>query len=357
MNRQARAVIDFAALQHNFQRVKQLAPSSRIMAVIKADAYGHGMLQVAQALHQADAFAVAQLAEARTLRDAGIDKPLLVFQGFNNLHELEQMAQLDIMPVVHQDWQAGLIEASALSLSIWLKVNTGMGRLGIQPQDVVGIWQRLVAKSSIQLMGLMSHFANADVPTHESNQQQIDCFNQLAEQLGTRTSMANSAGLIAFPEAQGDWVRPGIMLYGASPIAGRSAASLDLRPVMQLGSRLIAINQLKAGECLGYGHLWSCPEDMPVGLVAIGYGDGYPRHATTGTPVSIGGRMVTLLGRVSMDMIAIDLRGVDSVKPGDEVILWGKVPAVDDVAECADTIAYELLCNAGKCRHNHPDSE
>jgi alanine racemase len=200
----------------------------------------------------------------------------------------------------------------------------------------------------------MSHFANADAPEHAINRQQIERFQGLAASLagGSRlgTSLCNSAGLTAFAEAQGDWVRPGIMLYGSSPLLQTSAAELDLHPVMQLNSRLIAINSRRRGDFVGYGSLWQCPEDMPVGVVAIGYGDGYPRHAQQGTPVWIGGQRTRLLGRVSMDMLTIDLRGIEQARCGDEVVLWGAELSVDEVAQHADTIAYQLLCNMGGCR-------
>ncbi|MCW9013956.1 MAG: alanine racemase [Gammaproteobacteria bacterium] len=351
MIRNARASIDLSALQHNFQRVKQLAPSSRVMPVIKADAYGHGMIQVAQCLQQADAFAVAQFGEAMALREAGINHPITVFQGFQNQQQLQLMLEHKIRPAVHQLWQIELIEQlTAGQLSVWLKINSGMGRLGIQQTEAEPAWHRLQQAPVINELGLMSHFANADEPEHPANQQQIACFQQLASQFNAETSLANSAGLIAFSDIQGDWVRPGIMLYGASPFANKTAAELGLQPVMQLTADLLAINLLRKGATIGYGDLWACPEDMPVGIVGVGYGDGYPRHAGTGTPVWINGRETQLLGRVSMDSVAIDLRNIDRPRCGDEVVMWGPELTVDRVAKCADTIAYELLCNASSCR-------
>lgn len=350
MRRVAKAIIDLDTLKHNFQRVKHYAPNSKIMAVIKADAYGHGMIQAAQALDAADAYAVAQLSEAIALRDAGISKPVTVFQGFQTADQLAQMRSLQLRPVVYQAAQVELIEQQDEGdLAVWLKVDTGMGRIGVPVEAATELWHRLKQSRSVTQLGLSSHFANADVPDHESNQKQIDTFNQLAQTLQAETSLANSAGLISFPQAQGDWVRPGIMLYGSSPIAGKTAAELGLKPVMQFQSELIAINHLKKGDCVGYGSLWQCPEDMTVGVVAAGYADGYPRHAQS-APASVNGQPTQIIGRVSMDMISLDLRNVKNPKIGDEVELWGRQVDVDRVAQCSETIAYELLCNASKSR-------
>ena len=353
MKRAAKALIDFGALKHNFQRVKRLAPNSKIMAVIKADAYGHGMLQCAQALADADGFAVANIAEAVLLRDAGVMQAITVFHGFQNTDELMQMQALNLRPVIYQDWQVAMLEQQSLhSLSLWLKVNTGMNRLGVALDQAANIWQRLTKIQGINELGLSSHFANADVPEHESNQRQIKNFTHLSSSLSAQTSMANSAGLISFPDIQGDWVRPGIMLYGASPLKNKSAKDLDLKPVMQLHTRLIAINHLNKGDAIGYGSLWQCPQDMSVGIAAIGYGDGYPRHAKTGTALMVNGQASQLLGCVSMDSISVDLRGIQA-QCGDQVELWGNGVSVDKVAKSSDTIAYELLCNTMLTSHNH----
>lgn len=353
MRRNARAIIDLEALSHNYQRVRQLAPQSKVMAVIKADAYGHGMVQVAKSLSKAgvDGFAVACLTEAMALREAGIEESITVFQGFQDAQQLQQMSLLNLRPVIHQGWQLELLSQLKSKLSIWLKLNSGMGRLGLSVDEIRQHWSLLQQNPQLANIGLFSHFANADQPEHDFNQQQINLFKTLAQALGAKeTSMANSAGLIAFTESQGDWVRPGIMLYGSSPFANKSAQQLGLKPVMQLEAPLLAINQLKEGDSVGYGSLWQCPQDMPVGVVGIGYGDGYPRHADTGTPVWINGCKTQVIGRVSMDMISIDLRNVDQVKPGDPVVLWGREVAVDDVAEHAQTISYELLCHLNTSR-------
>ena len=351
MRRTARASINHDALVHNFNRVKQLAPDSRVMAVIKADAYGHGMVQVAKTLQQADGFAVACIKEALALREAEIQQPVSVFQGFQTAEQLQQCIKHQLRPVIYQQQQIELLEQNTQGrLSVWFKVDTGMGRLGIRPEDVDDCWQRLARCQFVDEVGLMSHYANADDPQHKLNHQQTDFFRQLAARLKVETSMCNSAGLMAFSDMQGDWVRPGIMLYGSSPLLNQSAEQLDLKPVMQLESEIIAINDLKKGDAVGYGGQWVCPEDMPVGVVAIGYGDGYPRHAATGTPVSVNQQQTQLIGRVSMDMISIDLRKLDHVQVGDLVQLWGDRISVDEVARSTGTIGYELLCHASGCR-------
>jgi len=348
--RAASVSIDLAALQHNFQRVKAIRPNSAIMPVIKANAYGHGMVQVARALSQAEAFAVAQLDEALYLRAQGIQQPVTVFQGFANAQQLEQMIELRLRPAISQLWQLDLLAGIQASspLDVWLKLDTGMGRLGIQPHQLAACAQQLSRLSGVREWGLMMHFANADQPEHPANQQQIQCFQALLRQLpGRPISVSSSAAIMADLYPSEDWLRPGIMLYGASPLQHLSAAELDLRPVMSLQASLIAINQLATGHGVGYGGGWVCPEAMPVGIVNIGYGDGYPRHAPSGTPVAVNGQLTQLIGRVSMDSIAIDLRGIDA-SCGDRVELWGSTVPVDEVAARAETIAYELLCNAGR---------
>jgi len=346
-NRAAKVTINLAALQHNFQQVKKYAPDSKIMPVIKANAYGHGMLQVAESLVDADGFAVAQLSEAIALREHGIDKPITIFQGFANSEQLEKIMHYSLRPAISQHWQIDLLEASkqATSIDIWVKVNTGMGRLGFQLDDVNTGYQRLQKLKLINQTGLMMHFANADIPDHASNQLQIDGFLKLANHYKVQTSVSNSAAIISGLFAQQDWVRPGIMLYGCSPLQGKTAAELQLKPVMSLHAELIAINELKKGQSVGYGDSWVCPQDMRVGIVNIGYGDGYPRHATT-APVVVNGQLCHIIGRVSMDSVAVDLRGIKA-GCGDVVECWGGQIPVDEVAACAETISYELLCNAG----------
>ncbi len=349
--RNCRLRIDTAALQHNLQRVRSLLDEqqshSKVMAVIKANAYGHGMLTVASALHQADAFAVANTGEARYLRTHGVDKPLCVFHGFSGEDDLDELAGLSIEPVVHQsDHLQRLAGYRGETLRVWLKFDTGMHRLGLAPSQWQAAMAQTTASADVELAGVMSHLANADNPDNLYNNYQLDKFIKVKSQFFAPASLANSAAICALPGSAFDWVRPGIMLYGASPLQNRTATDLDLRAVMRFESRLISIQHFQRGDAVGYGGLWHCPEAMPVGVVAAGYGDGYPRHATAGTPVQVNGQPARLVGRVSMDSLFVDLRGVDA-QVGDLVELWGAGVPVDTVAQHAGTIAYELLCHAG----------
>ena len=340
--------IDAEALRHNLQRVKSFAPDSKVIAVIKANAYGHGVQTAAEALSDADAFALATPNEAICLRQSGVSKPLMVFQGFSSLEELKILADLDIQVIVHQPQQIDLLEqCSDVKLDIWLKIDTGMHRLGLPIEMAESSYHRLQSCQSVAQIRLMSHFANADDQAHSMNQKQLSVFSSVQAAIGQiEASMANSAALVAMPESHMQWVRPGIMLYGSSPLIDKTAKELDLKSVMQFESKLLAVQSLKQGDVIGYGSTWQCPEDMKIGVVAAGYADGYPRHAKSGTPVWINNVLCPLLGRVSMDSLCIDLRGVD-VKIDERVVLWGKELSVDVVAERAGTIAYELLCHTG----------
>lgn len=345
--RAARIEIDGEALRHNLDCVKSFAPKSRVMAVIKANAYGHGVLVAADYLADADAFALATPGEAIELRQAGISKPLVVLQGFANADELAALAEFDIQPVINQEWQIGLLEQhSGAPLNVWLKVDTGMHRLGFPVDFVESVYQRVSVCESVDSIRIMSHFANADDPSNINNNNQLKLFIKVNTYINAEASMANSAGLITIPESRLQWVRPGIMLYGSSPLLNRTASDLQLKPVMNFESHVMSVQQLKQGDAIGYGSTWQCPQDMLVGVVAAGYADGYPRHAESGTPVWINQKHCPLVGRVSMDSICVDLRGVDA-KPGDRVVLWGKELSVDVVARHASTIGYELLCSAG----------
>ena len=350
MKRTACLSFDFEALKHNLDIVRQSCKNSRIMAVIKADAYGHGMLQVADRLGSVDAVAVACVDEAVALREHGYQNTIVVLQGFQQIQQLQQCVELGLDPVIHQLWQINLLDeldTSRPALSVWLKLDTGMHRLGISPDLAEQAWQRLQHCQSVDQLHLMSHLANADVPANPYNQQQHDLFDHWVRKTELDASLANSAAILTNPQSHYDWVRPGLMLYGVSPIEGQIHDQYNLQPVMRLSTRLIAIQQLKKGQTVGYGGNWVCPEDMMIGVAAIGYGDGYPRHATNGTPVWISGRRCQLVGRVSMDMITIDLSKHEQAMVGDEVVLWGPELAVEEVAESSGTIAYELLCHAG----------
>lgn len=346
MTRPTRALIDISALRHNFQQVRKAAPGRRVMAVVKADAYGHGAARAAEALAQADAFAVARIDEARALRASGVSKPVLLLPGVIGDEELSQAARLDLDLVVHHESQMATLEGASLRnpLRVWLKVDTGMHRLGFAPEQVTSMWRRLESCAAVAApIRLMTHLARADEPGDASTGGQIACFYSL-EQAGTaEVSLANSAGVLGWPDCHGDWVRPGIMLYGISPFVGARGESHDLRPVMTLTSRLVAVNALKKGDAVGYGGTWICPEDMPVGIVGIGYADGYPRHAPSGTPVLVNDARAALVGRVSMDLVSVDLRGQPDARPGDPVVLWGRGLPAEEVAEHVGSIAYELV--------------
>ena len=347
MTRAAEARMDLSALQSNLQRVRNAAPSSRVMAIIKANGYGHGMLRVAKALVSADAFGVACLDEALWLRDAGIAQPVLLLEGFYEASELELICRHELAIVVHHEFQIGILEKSRVSapVHVWLKIDTGMHRLGFDPQQVPNAYRRLTSCRNVAgPLHLMTHLADADSRHDPLTAQQIESFNATVSGFEGERSIANSAAIIAWPQSHGDWVRPGIMLYGASPFNDTVGAAEGLQPVMTLSSKLIAINHFKKGDKVGYGGEWTCPEDMPVGVVAIGYGDGYPRGVSSGTPVVIKNQRVPVVGRVSMDMITVDLRGLPTARTGDTVVLWGGGLPVEEIAQCAKTIPYELLC-------------
>jgi len=342
------ARIDLSALRHNLRRVRELAPGSRTYAVVKANAYGHGLLRVAAALDESDGLAVARVEEAVLLRDAGIEAPLLVLEGFADREEMELSSRHRLEVAIQQPEQIGLLRQfhPASPLVCWLKVDSGMHRLGFQPEAVEAAWLELSGCSAVAPgLRLITHFSSADDPADTRTREQLARFGALRERYRVDCSMANSAGIIGWPESHGEWVRPGIMLYGASPMQGRTGGQEGLRPVMTLGSRLLAINHYRKGSPIGYGGSWVCPEDMPVGVVAAGYGDGYPRHAPAGTPVLVNGRPVPLVGRVSMDMLNVDLRTQPQAQVGDPVILWGEGLPAEQVAQAAGTIAYELFCS------------
>jgi alanine racemase len=353
MTRPARARIDLEALQHNFGHVRQAAPDSRIIAIVKANAYGHGLLPVAQALRAADAFGVACMEEAVALREAGFDQRLLLLEGLFGADDIGLINGYRLDVVIHHPVQLELLEGGRLTrpLDVWLKIDTGMHRLGFAPAAVAAASARLAAIPRVATVRYLTHFACADEPANDHTRRQSGLFTETLQSLAGERSLANSAAILGWPETRADWVRPGIMLYGGSPLAGRNAAELDLRPVMTLSTRLIAVNKHRQGEAIGYGATWVCPEDMPVGVAAIGYGDGYPRHAPNDMPVLVNGRRAPLAGRVSMDMICIDLRAQPEVQVGDEVVLWGRDLPVDEVAARAGTISYELLCGVNRRVH------
>ena len=351
MARPIRARLDWSALRHNHNVVRRHAGEARVWSVVKADAYGHGVLPAARALADVtDGFALVEIEGAMALRDQGIAHPILMLEGPYQADELPLFAELDLTPVLHTMGQVdALVEARLpVRLPVYLKLNTGMNRLGFNEDEFAGALAKLVAADCIATATLMTHFADADEAGGVA--QQLERFRAMAGGRELPVSLANSAALLRFPETVGDWVRPGIMLYGASPFPGMpSAAELDLQPVMTLESELIAVRELVPGDTVGYGSSFTAEETMRVGVVACGYADGYPRHAPTGTPVRIAGQRTRTLGRVSMDKICVDLSGLPAtVGVGDTVTLWGGtgdmyLPA-DDVATAAGTVAYELFC-------------
>jgi alanine racemase len=351
MTRPVRARIDLKALQHNFALARQAAPNSKLMAVIKANAYGHGAVAVAGALPDADAFALASVEEAVQLREAGVSRPLVLLEGMFDAADLDAVAGYALQAVVHTVEQVDWLEQVRLTapLHLWLKVDTGMHRLGVAMDQADAVRERLLAlvNSCGGSLRLMSHLACADEPQHPANDAQLAAFRRLAVG-GLERSLANSAALLSRADMHFDWVRPGIMLYGCSPFDPGVDRALALRPVMTLESQLIAVYKRNKGERIGYGQSWTCPEAMPVGVAAGGYGDGYPRHAPPGTPVLVNGEVVPLIGRVSMDMICVDLRSQPDARAGDPVHLWGSGLPVEGLAARADTISYELLCNVSQ---------
>jgi len=341
----AQAVIDRAALAHNLRRVRDLAPDSRVYAAVKADGYGHGAITVAQALHEADGFAVSSLDEALQLRWAGIDKPVAMLSQQLDATVCDQAAENRLEIVVFHDSQLDVL-ASYIGppLTVWIKLDSGMHRLGFASERAGEIERRVAALARVEVAGWLTHLACADEPSRPETRAQLDNFAGATSGRAGLRSIANSAGVLAWPEAHADVVRPGIMLYGSSPMLDRDAARCGLEPAMHLTAPLIARNRIAAGETIGYGATWRTPQDMDVGVIGIGYGDGYPRHAPSGTPVLLNGGRVPLVGRVSMDMITVDLRDAPDARVGDRATLWGGGLDVDEVARYSGTIAYELFC-------------
>ena len=348
MSRPLVARIDTAALAHNLAVARTAAPKSKAMAVIKANGYGHGLLRVAKALRGADGFAVLTLDEAAQLRAQGYTHPIVLLEGFFSPDELPEIARLRLRPVIHRADQVDILAKARLEhrLDVLLKVDTGMHRLGLSPKRIPEALAKLRGLSQVSGVMLMTHFACADEPAIGVSEQ-LAQFHALQVALGEEASrpvtLANSAALLRYAETHGDWVRPGIMLYGASPFAGQTGADLGLLPVMTLESQLIAVQMVRKGEGLGYGFTFVAERDTKVGVVACGYADGYPRHAGTGTPVMVAGQFTRTLGRVSMDMLYVDLTPVPTAHVGSPVTLWGADLPVEHVAEAAGTIAYECL--------------
>lgn len=346
MPRPIRASIDLEALRHNYLVARSRAGQARAFAVVKANAYGHGLTQAIRALGPvADGFALLDLAEARALREAGLGQPIALLEGFFEPADLAMIVELGLTPTIHNDSQLTMLEQADLAapIDVMLKINSGMNRLGFSGTTFGAALARLRALACVRQITLMTHFARADDEVGIAAQ--MAHFRALTSGLGLPLSLANSAALLRFPEATGDLVRPGIMLYGGSPMPDMSSAEdLGLKPVMTLSSEIIAVQVLAAGDRVGYGGTFEAAGPMRIGVVACGYADGYPRHAPTGTPILVGGRRTRTLGRVSMDMLACDLTHLEEAGVGSPVTLWGRGLAADEVATAAGTISYELFC-------------
>ncbi|UGB46698.1 alanine racemase [Frateuria edaphi] len=349
MSRTTTATIHLGALRHNLARIKAMASPARVMAVVKADAYGHGLERVARALDaQAECFAVAALGDGLRLRAAGHRQRIVVLSGPDQGGDIAEMQRLQLDAAIHHESQLHWLAEARPGrgrLRVWLKVDSGMHRLGFAPEQVAGVHARLAAMPGLDPeIGLLSHFSDSEVFEGEQTRTQITRFAGATRGLDGPRSLSNSAAVLGWPEARVDWVRTGGLLYGLSVVEGRSGADFGFRPAMTLATRLIAINRIGKGESIGYNGTWTCPEDMPVGVAAVGYGDGYPRSAGSGTPVRVGDTRVPLIGRVSMDLITLDLRDAPQAKVGDRVTLWGDDLPVETVARHAGTISYDLTC-------------
>lgn len=349
MSRPARVIIDVGAARANLELVKRLCHPARVLAVVKAAAYGHGFAPMARAFAAADALGVAFLEEAAELRAAGARQPIVLLEGVFSDTELEVAASLDIQLVVHQEEQVRQLERwRGPPFMVWLKVDTGMHRLGFLPEAASAVRTRLEASGALAgPLTLMTHLANAQALDNAAVQAQVQLFDELTQGWRGPRSIANSAALLGYPATRRDWVRPGIMLYGVDPFERGTNLGAGLRPVMTLESALMVVRELPAGAGVGYGSAFICPERMPVGVVAIGYGDGYPYTVVAGAPVAVAGQATTVIGRVSMDMLMVDLRPVPNARVGDRVELWGNSVPVRDVARHVGGLSYSLLCNAG----------
>lgn len=349
-----KALIDTAALRHNLGVVRARAGGARVMAVIKANAYGHGLVPAARALTGADAFGVARLEEGLVLRDAGLTQTVVLLEGVFSSEDLVLAAARDFEIVVHSRSQLALLEQwqGAGQVRVWFKIDSGMNRLGFRLEQSRSAWERLMKTGRVRgTPRLMTHLARADERAESTTARQVREFEEavatLPDASEAERSIANSAGLLAWPEARGDWVRPGLSLYGISPFPHELARDYGLRPAMTLTTRLIAVGEVAEGEGVGYGAAWRAPRRSLIGIAAVGYGDGYPRHMKSGAPVLVNGNTASLVGRVSMDMIAIDITDAPAVV-GDPVVLWGEGLPAEQLALHADTIPYELVCGVSQ---------
>ena len=353
MARPTTATIHTDALRHNLGQVRARAPASRVMAVVKADGYGHGLERVARAVDSADAFGVAALSDAERLRAIGISQPILLLSGFNEASDIPRLRQLHVDSVIHHASQLEMLEQADAGepLRCWLKVDTGMHRLGFAPEAVRDAHARLTALPAVVgEVRLLNHFASSDefldsASGGRQTREQLRVFNEATAGLPCERSLANSAAILGWPDAHADWVRAGGALYGMSVVESKTGADFGLRPAMTFTTGLLATNRIRKGEHIGYGGSWQTPEDMLVGVAAIGYGDGYPRAVPAGTPILVNGQRAQVIGRISMDLTTIDLRSISGARVGDPVQLWGPELPVEVIAAAAGTIGYELTCS------------
>lgn len=342
MTRPARVIFNPAAIRGNLEVVKARAPGRRVLAIIKADGYGHGLIRVARALTDADAFGVASIEEAVQLREAGIAHSIVLLEGPFEASELAEIGVHGLESIVHNAEQVEWFARQERTTPLWIKIDTGMHRLGFAPADVPAVIERLASRG--RRLRLMTHFASAHLRGDPSIASQLGAFESLVGSRDHETCLANSSAIMAWPSTHGDWVRPGLLLYGVSPFSESVGAALGLQPAMTVTSALIAVKRVRAGGGVGYGTAYTCQRDTPIGVVAFGYADGYPRHAATGTPVLVNGVRTQVLGEATMDMMMVDLTSVPDARVGDPVVLWGDGLPVEDIARCAGTIPYELLC-------------
>jgi len=347
MGRPTKITVDLNALQHNLLEIKKLAPTSKILAMVKSNAYGHGLERIGLALKDADALGVASIEEGTALREAGVKNPIVLMEGLFSSDELGQALELDFTLVLHHEAQVSMLESLKTyerPIDCWLKLDSGMHRLGFNINDFEKVYARLQNLDFINKpIGIMTHFAKADEVHSGYTEKQMNDFYGLADKYNVPLTLCNSAGILSWPKAHASWVRPGLMLYGACPIKSESASSHNLKPVMTFSTKIVAIQNLKKGDKIGYGGTFECPEDMPIGVIAVGYGDGYPQFTKNGTPMLVNNIKCALAGRVSMDMATVDLRNCPYAKVGDKVSLWGDELPIEEIAENNLTSSHELL--------------
>ena len=347
-NRHAWVSIDLEAIRHNYRLLKKISGGNRLIAVVKADAYGHGATEVTKALPSADAFAVTAVGEAVALRKAGIEQKIIVLGGYIRARELQTCVEYQLDPVIHQQLHLDqLIEHADLDgLQVWVKVDTGMGRLGYAPAAVPGVLEQLGRVSTLGQVRMMTHLACADDVENSLTKRQIERVDNLKLD-DYEWGIANSSGILGWPISHRTWVRAGIALYGANPMSNRNQARVDLKPAMQMTASILAVNDHSKGDLIGYSGRYACSKDMKIAVVAAGYADGYPRHKIDTARVTIRGQPCDIVGSISMDMITVDVSQLEAVNIGDEAILFGSSPEANEIADCSETLAHEILCNVG----------